>query len=231
MDIDNDGDLDLITGSYSYTKELATIYLIEKSEKGYLPPQKLLFANGSPINPGKGGPYGRRPNALAPFAADWDDDGDLDVLIGSMDGEITLVRNVGSKKSRRFSSNVEILKDIEGGPVMLPGRLLADPFVIDWDNDGRKDLLIGGACGGVYFYRNIAKTGPPKLTPIQVILGPSNPWYRSGREVSIEKWQQGRALGPKSGKARIFAYDSNGDSILDLLVGDRRGHIWLYLGK
>jgi hypothetical protein len=40
----------------------------------------------------------------------------------------------------------------------------AAPFVVDWDGDGRQDLLVGEfGTGGVTLFRNVGAKGAPRL--------------------------------------------------------------------
>jgi hypothetical protein len=146
--------------------------------------------------------------ASAVHAADWDGDGDCDLLIGDIRGRLFLVPNEGSKTEPSFGRESPLRTGLFV-PVKVNGD--AGPFVIDWDGDGDHDLLVGAGDGSVVLFRNAAsKEGPPVLgLPVQLIP-PGHVAY--GDDVPAE---------PRRGhRSKICPVDWNGDGRLDLLVGD-----------
>ena len=85
------------------------------------------------------GASGRRKICLA----DWDGDGDLDILVNSIN--VSLLENKGVREG------MVILED--RGP--LAGLRLAghttSPTVVDWNGNGIPDLLIGAEDGFIYY--------------------------------------------------------------------------------
>ena len=90
------------------------------------------------LNNGEAGKSGRRKMCIA----DWDGDGLQDILINSEN--VNWLRQLPSK-------NLSI-RMADQGP--LSDRRLAghttSPTTIDWDGDGKQDLLVGAEDG--YFY-------------------------------------------------------------------------------
>lgn len=133
-DWEGDGDTDLVVGTI-----FGRAYLLrDESPRGRGPgadpafgkPELLLDAYNRPDGFMKAGP------ALA----DADGDGDLDLLLGSELDRVFLARNVGSRTEPR-------LAPIE--PIEIPGDALRDAYrlkldVVDWNEDGASDLLVGG---------------------------------------------------------------------------------------
>lgn len=80
-----------------------------------------------------------------PQIADWNEDGKKDLLVGDTNGNITLFTNTGS------NSNPVLSKTgfIQAGGTTLDVGVRATPVVVDWDNDGKKDLLSGNSNGYV----------------------------------------------------------------------------------
>ncbi len=212
MDHDHDGILDLVSGSY----QPGSIYLFRGLGKGkFAPPQEILDRNNKPVNPGSAPDVDpktrnfRRKSATDPCFADWDNDGDLDILIGSMEGEIVLVVNEGTRARPVYASRARLLHH-NGRPIRVPWGEGA-PEVADWDGDGLVDLLSGSGSGAVFFFRNVGKRGAPRYAEGEMIIPAGNK-----KAVVL-----GSDAVPTPGHtSRLHATDLDGDGRLDLLLGD-----------
>ncbi len=131
-DLDNDGDLDLISGGYT------GLHLYENTGDSQNPQFSAgdslfaeLITGPSPV----------------PTLADIDADGDLDLLVGfSESGLLKLYRNTGTADSAVFSeANSSTIDDI---------GLYAYPYFCDLDMDSDVDILAGRDGHGFRFYRN-----------------------------------------------------------------------------
>lgn len=143
VDMDNDGDLDLIVGNeYShillYFKNIGTqtdpFFLeIKQGETGY-PFENISIEIGS-----------NRGNWVPAFA-DIDGDLDFDLLIGTdkytpiYDGEVHFFRNTGSANSPAFTFETGATNPFNG----ISSVRHAHPTFVDFDLDGDKDLILGG---------------------------------------------------------------------------------------
>lgn len=147
--------------------------------------------------------------------ADWDRDGDLDLLLGSGDNNhILFFENLGTRTQPSLATPV-LVRDAEGTVITLHEHYVA-PAVADLDGDGDLDLLVGTRAGFLYSFENIGQgsDGLPRLKgPIPVTMpvatgarGPLN----GGVYISIE----------------VVDWDGDGD--LDLLVGNETGNILLF---
>jgi hypothetical protein len=87
------------------------------------------------------------------------------------------------------------------------------PYLVDWDADGRTDLVCGSfgdsygdnEGGAVYWYRNTGKLGTPQYAKPVILIQPSAK-------------DQAAATRPDSG-LYLDVVDYNGDGALDLVVG------------
>ncbi len=206
MDWNDDGNKDLIAGD---TRGNVWLFLnTGTQEKPELAKGKQVEAEGKPITAGS--------HKLAEVyskihMADWDGDGRKDLLIGHSN-TIVLYKNVGTQSAPRFQAPIPI-KIPEGN---FPSR--PSPYVVDWDGDGKKDLLTGNEEPKVYSYRNIGTNAKPQLAKGQALdlKGP-------GFDASY--------------RCRIEVTDWNNDGKKDILAGNiysgtkSGGNIWLFLGK
>lgn len=157
--------------------------------------------------------YGEKPVAVSGTASsvhatDWDGDGDLDLLVGTISGRVYVVINKGSRQKYAFTKEVPI----EAGerPITVPHGD-AGPFVADWDQDGKADLLVGAGDGSVWFYRNTSQGSIPVLEAGTALLPAS----------LLNNRQSGYPSEPVRGlRAKICVTDWNEDGLVDLLVGD-----------
>jgi hypothetical protein len=217
VDIDGDGRRDILSGSYSrMTNDMAGLFqvLYGKTDGTFRKAEVLKGTDGAPLiipvhsKPGKGEDWINNI-CTRPFAADWDRDGRLDLVVGTFPGKLYLFRGQGSGK---FLPKPEEMKAGDQ-PLIVEGHH-GDPFVIDWDNDGDLDILSGSSEGGVQWAENRAGPGkPPRLEPFRKLIehGPRVDYGSILRDADIK--------GPLT-DTRIWVDDVNGDGKLDILVGD-----------
>ncbi len=98
----------------------------------------------------------------APFYVDFNNDGAIDLLIGNDAGNIDLYLGAAS----------DVYDFTEVGSLSLsalvPGAV---PSVVDWNDDYRKDLLVGGADGTLTLFLNVGTEKSPEFadgTPLMV---------------------------------------------------------------
>ncbi len=150
---------------------------------------------------------GVRPyhETVQPFVADWDGDGNRDLIMGRNRG-VYVYQNEGTNKAPDFefdrSHLGEKIRDV------FPTERLS-PVLVDWDGDGAKDLVVGSQRGEVWFARNVGSKTQPKFTGYaSVSVG--------GEDVQV------------GSEARIAVADLDGDGRDDLLVGAGTGVVWFF---
>jgi hypothetical protein len=139
VDLDDDGDLDLVAGAADgklrYFANVGT-----REDAAFV--ERLGGANPfSAIDVG---------DFSAPALADLDGDGDRDLLVGAEAGRAHYFRNIGSAAA---ASYLELTGDANPMPTTFSDERV-DPELVDLDRDGDFDLFTGIAGGGVRYYRN-----------------------------------------------------------------------------
>jgi len=143
-DLDDDGDLDLLVGTYSYDTDVVSIY---------------YFPNiGTAQNPAFGepqlNPFGLQPDlesyVFLPVVADFDNDGDLDIVAGGAyeyfgyDNYLTALdyyENTGTAASPTFAAPQ---RNAFGLAPQVNGDSGVIPTAADLDDDGDVDVLTFG---------------------------------------------------------------------------------------
>ena len=197
MDLDGDRRADLISGSWP-----GEIYFFRRQPDGkFAAGVQLKGRDGKPLNVG---------SAAAAFAADWGGDGALDLVVGTVLGEVWLIPNEGKGKGLAFGTPRRL--EAGGKPIKVSGD--AAPVVADWDGDGRPDLIVGAEDGSVVWYRNAGTAKEPKLEAARRLVGPSP-----------VGWGGDDKRGPRDWGLRVkpCVFDWDGDGRPDLLLGDRCG--------
>ena len=142
-DLDADGDVDLIVGTWNQDM------LVVRNDGTRAAPKWTVDASAAVKLP--------RGSNAAPALADVDGDGDLDLFAGQANGAVSFYRNEGSRRSARFVLAAEQLGDIRAGRRSAPA-------LIDLDGDKRLDLVIGREGGGLSAFRNATAGGALRFT-------------------------------------------------------------------
>lgn len=202
-----DGLTDLIVGEQTATGEgKVRVYLNQGSNEApvFGAPMFAQTAAGDLAVPASG--Y----LGASPRMVDWDGDGLGDLLVGQADGRVGLWTNVGTGADPIFDGPTYLEFGEAGSKVEIHAGSGATLEVVDWDNDGRQDLLVGGMDGRIRLYLNQASFGAPDFLAEAIIQ------------------EGGSDLVVAGGGAGVAVADLDGDGRKDLVVGDTEGRLRFY---
>jgi hypothetical protein len=211
VDYDGDGAVDLVVGADDWTDYgwdnafdragrwtngplRGYVYVLRNSgtsEKPVYAKPELVTASGRPVET-FGWP--------SPNFADFDGDGDLDLLCGEFLDGFTYFENTGARRKPVYAAGRRL-------GVVLDLQMIT-PVAIDWDRDGDVDLVVGDEDGRVALVEHAGqvKNGLPQFKP---------PRYFRQRADDLKFG----ALAAPCG------FDWDGDGDIDLICGNTAGHI------
>ncbi|MBC2595242.1 VCBS repeat-containing protein [Ruficoccus amylovorans] len=152
---------------------------------------------------------------------DWNGNGLTDLVVAQEDGLVAVLENTG---------NI-----VDGMPEFLPPRMLrqqADevmfgvlttPSLVDFDDDGREDIITGNAAGEIGFIKNLG--GDPTRWAEPVLL------ESEGEPIRFIAGPNGSIQGPaeyKWGYTNLSTGDWDGDGKPDIMVSTITGNIYWF---
>ncbi|NLP10755.1 VCBS repeat-containing protein [bacterium] len=211
-DFDSDGDLDLICGEFmdrlTYFENIGARTEPNFTTARFLRTQNRILALDGCM--------------IVPVAIDWDQDGDVDLVVGAEDGSVALVENSG----RIVDGLPEFLspQPFQQQAQDLRWVVLVTPFSYDWDDDGDEDLICGNASGYIGFIENLDGGDPPRWARPQYLRA-------DGEVIRILAGHNGSIQGPceaKWGYTTLSVADWDNDGLPDILVNSIWGQVHWY---
>ena len=157
-DLDNDNDIDLLLGS---TSGEITYFRNDASGPG---PANYVYVTSQfeMVDVGFNS---------APFLYDIDKDSDLDLFVGNQLGQIAYYENVGTQQAFDFQlvsqewGFIRVTDDY-GGQFTGNSR----PLLMDFDNDGEPEMLVGSITGKVEIFEDVSKALTDTLPSIGTLF-------------------------------------------------------------
>ena len=216
VDYDGDGKLDLVIGAEDWTdygwdnaydasgrwmngKLRGFVYWLKNTGTNEAPvydKQKRIDAGGMPMET-----WGMP----SPNFADFDGDGDLDLICGEFLDGFTYYENIGTRDKPRYATPKRLKHD--GNFIQMHLEMIV-PVAVDWDGDGDIDLICGDEDGRVALIENTGK----KVDGVPDFLPPVY-FQQQADEVKF-----GALCTPVS-----FDWDGDGDE--DIVIGDSAGNV------
>lgn len=209
VDVDQDGDLDIIAGEFldriSYFENTGT-----RTEPVYAA-GRFLEIDGETLH--------LDLQMLQVVAFDWNRDGHVDIIVGEEDGRVVMLLGTG-----RFN---------DGLPEFAPPRYfqqeaqwlkvgaLSTPVGVDWDGDGDEDLIVGDTAGYISFVENLGGGATPTWArPVYLKAG--------GETIRIQAGPNGSIQGPaeaKWGYTVLNVADWDHDGLHDIVINSIWGKV------
>jgi hypothetical protein len=153
VDIDADGDLDLCVGA----EDAVAMQFFKNTGQNVFVADSLVLKDITSVRNGH------------PTFTDLDKDGDYDLVIGGISGNLLFYQNVGTKFSPQWERNDYPLSDVRV-------RQDAAPDLADLDGDKRVDIVVGEYNGNFTCFKNLL---PTSVEPFHSTVIPTTTFVRN----------------------------------------------------
>ncbi|PSF31312.1 hypothetical protein C7H19_23020 [Aphanothece hegewaldii CCALA 016] len=155
-DLDSDGDLDAVVG-----EKYGTLKYYKNTGTALAPVYTEQTGTSNPFNGIDVGSYSK------PTFADIDSDGDLDAVVGALDGTLKYYKNTGTALAPVYTLQTGTSNPFNGIDVGSYSK----PTFADIDSDGDLDAVVGEANGILKYFENI-----PTPKPVNFTQPPTSPF-------------------------------------------------------
>ncbi len=158
---------------------------------------------------------------IQPRVVSWHKDGRPSLIIGEEDGTVALLENLEPRGREPRFATPKHFDQID--PFMKSGAL-SRPVAVDWNGDGKLDLIVGNSAGYIQYFENLGT----KTTPAFVDRGNLK---AAGKTIRHMAGPNGSIQGPaeaKWGYTNPSVADWDLDGKPDILVNDITGAIVWY---
>jgi hypothetical protein len=145
-----------------------------------------------------------------PRVVDWNGDARKDLLIGLANGTAKIFLNISTDEAPVFDAGTFLQVGPPGTKTNIDVGSRATTTVLDWDNDGQRDLVVGALDGRMHLFINEGTNTSPDFLVDTIVQ------------------QDGSALLVPSGRSSPVILDLDGDGAKDLLAGSTEGKLLLY---
>lgn len=145
----------------------------------------------------------------SPCVADFDGDGDRDLICGEFVDKFTWFENTGTDDRISLAAGKRVVTDSNSELQMDLEMIVPTP--IDWDKDGDVDLIVGDEDGRVAFVENVTTTSDDQPVFKQPVY-----------------FQQQADMLKFGALATPFCTDWDGDGDTDILCGNTAGYIGFF---
>ncbi|MBL8217639.1 MAG: VCBS repeat-containing protein [Bryobacterales bacterium] len=201
VDWDNDGKLDLIAANF-----IDTVFFVRNNGNGFDKPTPLFRMDLCMIQP---------------RVVRWHKDGRPSIIVGEEDGRVAFVENLAPKGQMPRLAGLRYFEQVD--PYLKSGAL-SRPVAVDWNGDGKMDLIAGNSAGYVQYFENVGTKQDAQFA--------DRGYFRAGGKVLRRiAGPNGSVQGPaeeKWGYSNPSVADWDMDGKLDIVVNDIWGDVVWY---
>jgi hypothetical protein len=141
----------------------------------------------------------------------WNADSKKDLLIGQSDGSVKLFLNTNTDKDPKFDIGTLLSYTHDGYIEYIDIGSRATPGFVDWNNDKKRDLVVGALDGKINIFLNEGTDTVPLFTKL------------------IYAIDKGITLSVPTGRSCPVIMDLNFDGKKDILTGNTEGQLLFYV--
>jgi hypothetical protein len=168
VDVNADGLLDLVVGNSGFFTDYTTPNPSAYNARLY------LFLNvGTPTQPAFNlvdsdwlgmSQYAPNDYDFAPAFGDMDGDGDIDLVLGSNLGSLYYFKNTAGP-----DAPLNLQQDFNPMWVQMDVGVVSTPAIVDLNEDGLPDIVMGERQGNINYFQNIGNTNTPQFASTPTI--------------------------------------------------------------